>query len=78
MEKQWRADRHRLGWAVYRTGGQRPAAYRLPNSRKALTFPDRPAAAVWAQILNDRVEMEDEMILERPGGIEPPTFSLGS
>ena len=56
MRDVWLVQRHRLGWACYRSVGGKLEAYRLPGATKALTFPHQHAAAVWAKILNEQRE----------------------
>lgn len=53
MRNPWIADRHPLGWAVYRQGRGAREAYRLPSEPNPVTFERQGAAAVWAQILNE-------------------------
>ena len=56
MVDTWKADRHAHGWAVYRRGAGAREVYRLPADRDPMIFDQQRAAAVWAEILNERAD----------------------
>lgn len=54
MTSPWKVAPHDTGgWAIYRRAARGQRAYRLPREPGPLTFADRRAAAIWAEILNE-------------------------